>query len=916
MRLGTAAVGILLAVMVTHQVLGAEPVFDQIYVKTAPAVSREAAEQEISEYVDGFGKAVAAESVLRILPMVDTEQTVEIIVSAVKDARFADYLRKSFSSKITGQLATGVSRTVAGWDRHQVVRLSIADSLDLATVTLRVWDQESYASRIECMLVRRKSGWKLYDFNELALGLRMTELFQITLAQLVNEGFAFSKRDASFFQLAIFSMQAQDFEAADRHLRIIEDREFPPIIEAMKWTFISIVASALSDSERALTALDRCEKLGKPFPIADYLRAVAHNQLGAPEKALTAADRYLKTFGDDADSLHQRGLALESLERSDEALAAYRRGLDDTPGSAENLVALGLLLPTEQKNEIATRFAASPHPAARYDEIAYEFLDYEDMAALRILTDAMRKIDDEDHYLPYYEAELAMFDDNYDRAVVLLEDAMKKVDDEELQSIYLDRFLDASLGAGQVVAAYQKAVDKEYAFEYLAAELPGEDRDDELTALIDERKREFPDDPLVWYFTGEMHYYIDEFQPADDAFNKAAALNLPEEYETAISQWRIYCWYRLGKGLDAYGKFKPDEDTFEDLAALYFDDEEFSGLELLIARHEQTHGPSSRGVYWISQVHWSRKEYAQCVESVLPKFDALVADLDEWDVFTISNCVVRSLIRLDRGAEVLPLLKKLENPDVAPVVELLANTALGRTAEARQNLINCVNDYEWWAWDLLDDEDLNRLLKDERAAPVRKQLVQAFVDEERTDGFTLLLTEPVDVSADRIKAAVKRLWDVDLTVAESREAVSAEKKHVLIDEGYGWFQLTNGDFECSIQTSETPRSTYPETVAAEINDLRIRKLYEQHRATLSISLEREPVAEKDWQLAARLLVALAEGTKPLVIEAPATGHLAVWDESLKNAMLGNAPSNAVQSAGTLPAAPVDDDQLPENKESM
>ncbi len=907
MRIGIVAAVLILTVEIARCAQCAEPVFDKVFVKTAPATSREEAQKEIAGYVDKLAGAVATESVLRILPLVDGEQTVELIVSTVKDDQIADLLRKQFSTRITGQLATAVSATVSGWDRHQTSRLAIAESLDLATVTLRVWDRESYANRIECMLIRRKSGWKLYDINELALGLRMAEVVQITLAQLDKEGMAFSKQDLNFLQLAIFSMQAQDFEAADRHLRTIEHRKFPTMIEAVKWTFISIIATTLDDSERALSALDRCRKLGKPFPIADYLRSVAYNQLDEPEKALAAADRYLKTFGDDADALYQRGLALESLERKDEAIAAYRLGLDDTPGSAENLVALGLLLPAKQKTEVATRFAASPHPTARFDEIAYEFLQFEDMVCLEILTSAMRKIEPDDLDLPYYEAELAMFNGDYDRAFVLLKDVLKKIEDEELRSFYLDRFLDAALEAKRVVAAYQQASDKDYAFEYLAEELPGEDRDDELAALIDERKREFPDDSLAWYFTGDMYYYQDEYQKADDAYSKAATLNPDGEYETLISRSRVYCWYELGKGLDAYGKFKPDEDTFDALAELFIDDEKFSDLESLIDRHEKVHGRSSRGVYWRTQAHWFRAEYAEYVESVIPHFDSLVADLDESDVSEIGLRTIRSLIRLDRIADALPLLKKLEDTEYGSVAALLVNTGLGRITDAKKNLNDCLYDSEWWAWDLLDDEDLNRLLQDKQAAPVRKQLVQAFIEEERVNGFGMLLKEHINVSADQIKATVKRLWNNDLTMSESVQTDDGQEKHVLIDEGDGWFRLTNGDFKCSIHASDQPRCTYPETVAAEINELRTRKLYEQHRATLNITLSQESLTDEAWQRAATLLLALAEDAKPLLVEAPATGHLAVWNDSLKTAMLGNDPVRAVRSVRMVPVIRVDDD---------
>lgn len=902
-----AVLGFLFQIAFSESGQTAELEFDKAVVTTVPADSREVAEKEISEYVSRLGVAVAAESVLRIVPMVDAEQMAEIIVAEIKNRRMADSLRNTFKTRLLGQLAAGVSRTVAGWDRHQLSRLAINKSLDLTTFTLRVWDQDGYSGRMECWLVRRKSGWKLYDFNDLAFGIRVTQTVKMTLGQLANEDTSFSEQDMRTLQIAMYSLHGEDFETADEQLRLVEKRKFPSLLESIKWALISIVAATLEDYERVLMALEQCDRIGQPFPIADYVRANAHNQLGNPELALEAADRFLKVFGPDADALYERGLALEALDRDDEALAAYRQGLDDTPGSAENLAGLGLLLPSDQTEEIATRFAASPHPASRFDDIAYEFLYEENMPALATLTAAMKKINPDDLYVPYYEAELAFSREEYPLASSLLGNALSKVDDEELQAIYLDRFLDASLLAKQTLAAYRQVDDKAYAFEYLVADLPGEDRDDELRTLIDAHREAFPNDPLTWYFTGELHYYNDDYEKADQAYARAAELEPDEYYAESITNSRVFCWYALGKGLEAYEQFKPDHVVFETLAELYFDDESFADLTTIIDRHRQVHGKSGIIVYWQSLSLWAQQKHADCVNAVLSDFDLVVAELEGWQLTTLGESVVRSLIRLDRTEEALPLFDRITELDDDPLNALLVHSALGHTDKTNALLDRCLHEGDWSSSELLDDEDLNRILQTKAGASIRSKLVRRFFDENREDAFVMLLKAPVEISAEQIKVAAKRLWSADFAITDNSQTFNSKDKPTIVDNGFGWFLIVNGEFSCSINTRDYPRCAHPETVAAEIRELRTQNLYRQHRAHVSITLAEKSTDAESWRMAARLLIELTADADPLLIEAPATTHLAIWDEDLKKGMLGENPVRAVQSINMVPVIVIDDD---------
>ncbi len=175
------------------------------------------------------------------------------------------------------------------------------------------------------------------------------------------------------------AINEDDLEAAGGLLGDLKNVKLPNSIEGIRWFMVASVEVTNERPQPALAAVDRAEMFQRDFPMVEYLRSVAFNQLGEHEKALKSAQKFIRLLGDDADAYLEMGDALEGLDRPDEALAAYRKGLDDTPESLDNLLALGLLLPDDKKGEIAERFAKLRRPQDDCETIAGEFLDAEDI---------------------------------------------------------------------------------------------------------------------------------------------------------------------------------------------------------------------------------------------------------------------------------------------------------------------------------------------------------------------------------------------------------------------------------------------------------------------------------------------------------------------------------------------------------
>jgi len=237
----------------------------------------------------------------------------------------------------------------------------------------------------------------------------------------------------------------EDFDKAEELLRLIENANFPPPMEAVACMWRGNVALNRGEPEAALKHLNRAETLQPDFPLLHLLRAIAHNQLEQYDQAIVHGRKFVELMGEDDGAYLQIGTALAALDREEEAAVAYRRGLDDYPDSIDNLIGLGAVLPTSGKKELGQRFARMRRFADHLERLADDFSVQEDDEALELLLDAAYErspkapIADS---LPFYEAELHWLRHEYGPAVRILAKHRKTLlADKARQETFRDRLI-------------------------------------------------------------------------------------------------------------------------------------------------------------------------------------------------------------------------------------------------------------------------------------------------------------------------------------------------------------------------------------------------------------------------------------------------------------------------------------------
>jgi len=257
------------------------------------------------------------------------------------------------------------------WSEHQVLRVDLDVQGGAATALLRVRSApESYVVRMRLWLVRRETGWRPWDFEDLAGGVRATTYMLPFLAHVLEQNTAAGTKLPDWtgpleeLLVGLEAAGAMDLERARAALEATEEVEFPRDFQDLRVLLAASLEVAEGRYEEALAQIESASAV--ELVILHYLAAVAHNALGQPEQALERARRYLAGVGDDAEGRLEEGLALLALGRQEEAVASFRAGLQEDPRGLDLLVELGAALPSGEEDRRGTsrRFTDVPSAVA------------------------------------------------------------------------------------------------------------------------------------------------------------------------------------------------------------------------------------------------------------------------------------------------------------------------------------------------------------------------------------------------------------------------------------------------------------------------------------------------------------------------------------------------------------------------
>ncbi len=651
---------------------------------------------------------------------------------------FKEGMRKGISEKLGTNL---VENELARWERTDLrqVRWSADRSEAVVLAIHRAGDADAVPLRLRWWLVRRPGGWKIYDFEDLHMGIRWT---RIVAAIATPDGVARIARDPQGFQLAVGGLKEGivllakgDAEAADQALAPARRVQLPPQLQAILELAEGQILNARGEHEAALARFDAAERLFPNMPMTALARGGALVPLGRHDEAIALVRAYQKEVGPDGLSSALEGWAYEQSGRPKEAADAYRRALDEVAEMADAFHGLRRVLPDGEKGELGDRLAKARDPAKFYTELMREVNADDDPAAADALLAALRKARPDDPRGLSDDVRRKVKAGDLAGAAKLMEGGLKAAT-REARSQALNAYLYAMLGADKPLEAYTAvpAAHAAEAFRTVAFDLEDEfDDSDErdparlkqLRELLALHRKRVPADPWLWYGEGTLLEADKEYEKAAKTFAAGRAkLPPPVDDDPDARDWdatrfrsrQVACLFRAKKGLEAYATVGPVAETFQQLAGLYDGGDDLDGLAALLVAHQKREPKDVQRVYWQAHLNFRKKEYPAA--AVLFKKFLLETDEKAMNRWPARDEYVRAALRT-KPADAAKLLAEFA-PEETVSLGLRAAVAAdtGDRAELERLLADVTKDGgKVWFY---HDEDFRRAMNAERYRDLRE----------------------------------------------------------------------------------------------------------------------------------------------------------------------------------------------------
>jgi hypothetical protein len=653
---------------------------------------------------------------------------------------FKNGVRKGMNEKIGENL---VANELTRWTRTDVrhVRWS-ADRQEAVVVAVhRTDDTDDVPLRIRWSLVRRAGGWKIFDYEDLHMGLSATQLLA---AISTPEGIERLARNPGAFQRAVaglrdgFVLLARgDFDGGDKALAPARAIQLPAQVQAVLEVAEGTILIGRGDAAGALARFDAGDRLLPGMPLTALARASAYVHLGRPDDALAAIRAYQKEIGPDGLSCALEGVALESQGKNAEAADAYRRTLDEVADSAEAFNGLRRVLPDAQKKELGERLARVKNPNKLYNELVAAARRDGDGASVAALLDGLRKADPNDPRALGEDIRRQVKAEQFADAAKLLARGLKSAKREDRLAV-LDAYLFAMLGANKAPEAYAAVPDAlaDRAFRKLAEDLEDDlfDANDEtaegplkqLGALIDAHRARNRFDAWLWYFEAATLQHAKQYAQAEKGYAAGAAMlprvpppsDDPDERPWDADRFRerrVVCLFKLKKGLDAYRTLGPPVDTFRQLAGLYDAEKNLEGLAALIAAHRAAGVRDPERTFWEARLLFRKGENARAAAGYDKYLDESGENApNRWMARTE---LIRALLR-SRPADAGKRIAEFGPENVSAALRAAAAAATNDRAELERLLAETVKNGGKTTW-FYSDEDFRRFIYQDKYRDLR-----------------------------------------------------------------------------------------------------------------------------------------------------------------------------------------------------
>jgi tetratricopeptide (TPR) repeat protein len=253
-------------------------------------------------------------------------------VSPLEEQKSARRLHQAFAAAMVqnAQFLQG--------DEWKVKSCRLLEDPSEALVYARLDDPETGSQKWRWWLKRRDGDWRIYDFEELNSGLRMSDMFAMLTQERRTDPqhAAEQKRAWNQIKRACAACATGDWATVEESLADLQDDVLPERLRFVCWLMKAALHNDQGRYKEAIALCRRVENVDSDLPMLHFISAVTYNGLGQHAEAKAAAERYLEQLGSDAEGYLQLAEALVGLERDEEALLAYRKGLDDDSNSTDN----------------------------------------------------------------------------------------------------------------------------------------------------------------------------------------------------------------------------------------------------------------------------------------------------------------------------------------------------------------------------------------------------------------------------------------------------------------------------------------------------------------------------------------------------------------------------------------------------
>lgn len=563
-------------------------------------------------------------------------------------------------------------------------------------------------------LVRQADGWKVYDFESLDNGIRVS--WMIASAASNQKQLPDWLKAGENLKAAQIRLKQGDFQGASDALLSLRDVKLPSQLDSVRFSLLGICEAGLDNHQKALEQFETALGLNADLPVARYHRGLSLMAVGDHAAAIKDLRWYSVIIGSDPVALVDLGDCYTWLDRFDDARKAYTQSLEDTPNWPA-VAGLALCLKNDELPLLGEWFLKLKNRAADYLNLMENLYYERDMnAAAQAITEAYAPVAGDDAHPVYFSGRFLYDEGKAAEAAAAFKAALNGLPAEELNDCR-EWYWYAMYDIGKSLEALAEAKDATLAtgaFEAMARRHLKDGDAEGLHALCEARAKTIEPDAGLRFYQAEVAYLRDDWAGAEKLFRAGLFLKPSEDsFGTGLRHGLIDVMQQQDRALEAYLEFAEVADTFSYLQGLLSDAGKAEPLAAVIEAHAKAKPGDLSLVRARGNLAWLKQEW-KTAAAEYQRYLAKPAEKD-YDLWDCAERGVRAALR-SRQYDLARGIAKTAFDEPNQWLTILAQAGSGRSIEA----IKAVHGYleglepetaQEWMNELYNDEDVGETLR-------------------------------------------------------------------------------------------------------------------------------------------------------------------------------------------------------------